>query len=473
MSEPEFPDILRALSVPSPFSRRNFMKGAGVIAGGVALTPYLSKLEAFASPPIGPSDGVLVVIQMGGGNDGLDTFIPVGDPRYYALRATANYPAAQTLPIAIGFGFHPALVKLKARYDAGKVAIVQGVGNLPVPDLSHFSSTATWMQGWGGSSVSGAPTGWLGRFLDGLPNAANEPLRGATISSSVPLHLVGVQARAAGLPESISGAFGLDRRYKSDAAMFDAFGGFGGSSGLGPWGDAAGKSAADTMTVAAQIQPAYVGAMPSSDLARQLVTCARLINADLGIRVLNVTIGGFDNHTNLAGDHTSQLAELDDAIESFFATLAATFASRVALMTFSEFGRRAGTNSDGGADHGTAGTHFIVGDEVNGGLYGAQPSLAANALDGNGNLVSTVDFRQYYATVLNDWLAADPTQILGRSYTSLGVFRGLPGAAPPAPATPPVLSQTMPGGLRTEPRTARVGRIGARAGTPLKRRRRR
>src|SRR5665811_1817361 len=102
--------------------------------------------------------------------------------------------------------------------------------------------------------------------------------------------------------------------------------------------------------------------------------------------------------------------------DSFFTTLSATFASRVALMTFSEFGRRAGTNSDGGADHGTAGTHFIVGDQVNGGLYGAQPSLAANALDANGNLVSTVDFRQYYATVLNDWLAADPTQILGRSY---------------------------------------------------------
>ena len=374
-----------------------------------------------------------MVIQMGGGNDGLDTFIPVGDPRYYTLRASANYAADATLPIAPGFGFHPALGEVEGQVRRG-----QGRGRPgrrqpsgPRPQPLHVDR--------GVDAGLGRVTGlgrayWLARALSGrLAERSQRAAPGGhdlVVGAAAPPRRAGT---AAGLPQSIGGAFGLDRRAKSDAAMFDAFKGFGGSTGLGTWGDAAGKAATDTMTVAAQIQPAYVGAMPSTDLGRQLVTCARLINADLGIRVLNVTIGGFDNHTDLRGDHSSQLAELDGAIETLLhhALLHLRLACRDDDLL--RVRTPAATNSDGGADHGTAGTHFIIGDQVKGGLYGAQPSLAANVLDNNGNLVSTVDFRQYYATVLSDWLAADPTQILGRTYSSLGVFRGLPAARRPRP----------------------------------------
>jgi len=401
MTEDQLDDLaLRRLSVPASapggMSRRRFLQlagaGAGVAAGAATFGSVLDHVRAFAAPPIGPNDGVLVLVMLEGGNDGLNTLVPFGDPRYYQLRPRVAIPQANALALDGSVGLHPSLTKIKGLYDQGKVAIVRGLGYQP-PDLSHFTSMGICMNGWGGPNQPGGPTGWIGRFLDGLPNAANESLLGAVIGTSVPLHMVGSVARASGLPESIGEAFGLDRREPADARMFDTVAAFGaGPTRLGQWGDMVGHVEQDTLDLAQRIQPAYSGTSPNTDLGRQLVLAARLVNANLGIRVLSTAIGGFDNHSDEPGTHADRMSELDGAVDAFFQTISPIYRSRVTVMTFSEFGRRPEDNDTIGTDHGTASVQFLFGDRVNGGLHGQQPSL--DALDPDGNLVRAVDFRQ-------------------------------------------------------------------------------
>ncbi len=430
MNAEEFDDLAldrlsRPASLPGGLSRRRFLQLAGAGAGVASMGTLLSNLSAFAAPPVGASDGILVLIMMEGGNDGLNTVVPTGESRYYQLRPGLAIPAAAALPIASGVGLHPALAKLKARFDQGDVAVVQGVGYAN-PDLSHFTSMGIWMNGWGGGAQPGGPTGWIGRYLDGLPNAATESLYGAVIGTSVPLHMVGSVARASGLPQNIGGAFGLDRRDPNDARMFDAIGAFSGAAtGIGQWGDMVAEVEHNTLDLTQRIQPAYQGTFPSTHLGRQLTLAAKLINTNLGIRVFNTSFGGFDTHSGQAGDHADRLAELDGAIDAFFANLGPEWRSRVTIMTFSEFGRRPERNDDLGTDHGTAAPLFLVGSRVKGGLYGA-PSPTTD-LDRNGNLKYHVDFRSVYATVLETWLRADATQVLGYNFSKLGCFDGGPG----------------------------------------------
>lgn len=430
MNAEEFDDLAldrlsRPASLPGGLSRRRFLQLAGAGAGVASMGPLLSNLSAFAAPPVGASDGILVLIMMEGGNDGLNTVVPTGESRYYQLRPGLAIPAASALPLAAGVGLHPALAKLKTRFDQGDVAVVQGVG-YPNPDLSHFTSMGIWMNGWGGGAQPGGPTGWIGRYLDGLPNAATESLYGAVIGTSVPLHMVGSIARASGLPQNIGGAFGLDRRDPSDARMFDAIGAFSGAAtGIGQWGDMVAEVEHNTLDLTQKIQPAYQGTFPSTHLGRQLTLAAKLINTNLGIRVFNTSFGGFDTHSGQAGDHTNRLVELDGAIDAFFANLGAEWRNRVTVMTFSEFGRRPERNDDLGTDHGTAAPMFLVGSRVKGGLYGAAPTTTD--LDRHGNLKHHVDFRSVYATVLETWLRADATQLLGYNFAKLGCFDGGPG----------------------------------------------
>jgi uncharacterized protein (DUF1501 family) len=217
--------------------------------------------------------------------------------------------------------------------------------------------------------------------------------------------------------------------------MFDALSAFSsGATGLGQWGDLAAKVEHDTLDLAQRIQPAYQGTFPSTDLGRELTLVANLINTNLGIRVFNTNIGGFDTHSGQAGGHASQLGEIDDAVEAFFTALAPVWQNRVTVMTFSEFGRRPEENTDAGTDHGTAAPLFVVGPRVKGGLYGA-PSRT-NDLDGNGNLKYHVDFRQVYATILDTWLKADSRQVLGYNFGSLNFFDSGPGSVSAGPTRP-------------------------------------
>jgi uncharacterized protein (DUF1501 family) len=418
-------DVLAALSTPAPadrrsMSRRRFLQAGAMTAGAAALLPTWLADLAEAATPIGPDDGVLVTIQLGGGNDGLNTVVPTGDSTYYAKRPNIAIKAADALAIGTGVGLHPKLTYLKGRYDAGQVAVLQGVGDI-TPDLSHFTATARWMTGNGTEGT----TGWLGRYLDGLPGG-NDPFHAVTVGTSVPLLLSGATRKATALPQQVDE--GLSTSAKEDwvrrsAACVRAMGG--GATGLGTWGDALASAGRTSVDLNDRVRPLYKAKLSQGRLAAQLDLAARIVNADLGVRVLHVAFGSFDHHANLPGEHGQRMAELDAGLQAFFATLAPRFANRVTVLTFSEFGRRVQANQSNGTDHGTASSLFALGARVNGGRYGAMPSLTD--LDRSGNLVPTVDFRSVYATVLDTWLRADSKQLLGASFENLG-FLNRPAA---------------------------------------------
>jgi uncharacterized protein (DUF1501 family) len=322
---------------------------------------------------------------------------------------------------------HPSLAKTKQRFDNGRVAVVRGVGYNP-PDLSHFESTDIWKHGWGGSGTR--TTGWVGRFLDGLPNTEHESLYAVSLHGNVNTHLRGQVAKPSSLPLNIDDAFGIDRSDRSDARLYDAVESFGvGTSGLGPLGDFYDNSAMELMQMTQRIRPAYAFSSQPTNIQQQLVLAAHLINANLGIRVIDTALGGFDTHSEQADWHATLLARLDNAIDGFFDALSSRWRGQVVVMTFSEFGRRPEENGDAGTDHGAAGPMLLIGDRVRGGLHGTQPSL--NDLDNNDDLRTHVDFRAVYATVLDTWLKADDREVLGRNYTPLSLF----AAGPSAPST--------------------------------------
>jgi uncharacterized protein (DUF1501 family) len=413
-----------------PFSRRRFLQGTALTAGAVAVAPYLSKLDAFAAPPVGDKQGILVTIFLGGGNDGMNMVAPVGSSTYASLRPTLKITNGLSLPS--GLALHPSMPKLKARYDAGHVAIVRGVGYQPA-DLSHFTSQDIWMHGWGGS---GTPTtGWLGRFLDTLPNTDHESLYGVGLHGGVNMHLQGALAHPSSLPHSINDAFGIDRSDPSDARMFDALISYGsGASELGPLADLVDETDMELMQLTQRIRPAYNFADQKTDIEQQLMLAAHLINANLGIRVLDCGLDGFDTHSDQPTWHGTLLGRLDNAIDTFFKTVSSRWRGQVTVMTFSEFGRRPEENGDAGTDHGTAAPLFVIGDHVKGGLHGAQPSLTS--LDRDGNLVPTVDFRAVYANVLRTWLGVDDHDVLGKTYSGMSLFSSgpsAPGVGTPSP----------------------------------------
>ncbi|MCU0309718.1 MAG: DUF1501 domain-containing protein [Acidimicrobiales bacterium] len=441
----ETADALAHLTVPPDRSpggvgRRRFLQAVGLGLGGAVVGPQaLAALvpgwEDFAdAAPIGPTDGVLVVLLMGGGNDGLNMVVPTGDSAYYAQRGALAIPATTALPLAGGFGLHPSLTFVKERYDQGKVAVVRGVG-LANPDLSHFTSMATWMQAW---APGGPPTsGWLGRWLDGM-NTQPDPYRGISIGSGVPLHLAGATTKATAVGSS-SPAFGVSTD-ANDQRMYQVLRDLGSASTTtGAWGDALARNGALLIETSAAIAPSYSPELPSGKLVKEMTLAARLINADLGVRVLGVSYGDFDSHANQPAMHDARMAELDAGLRAFFATLSPTFAGRTTVMTFSEFGRRLERNGSNGTDHGTASSLLLVGQNVAGGLKGTPPSLTA--LTPGRQLIATSDFRQVFATVLTRWLNADARQILGADYAPLDLFALTPGQVVPPPP-PPVVTPT-------------------------------
>ena len=411
--------IREALSVPGDafrgnISRRRFLQGAIVTAGVVAVLP--------ACIPSGGSldQGILIVLHFGGGNDGYNTVVPLADAAYQAKRGTLA--VTNPIPVSPNFGFHPSLPKLAARHGAGKVAVVHGVGQSTVSDLSHFSSTASWMAGTAGP---GRSNGWLGRWLDGVPGSTGG-LRAVAMGTSVPLHLLGQQAvvTALGTNGSLPGA---DRSNPSDSSIYDAISGFAsGPTGKGVWADQVATAGGDAMALASSLAPTLTPAVPDDSLVSQLTIIARLINANLGIRVFDATMGSFDTHDKQAYEHPALLTELDDAIDAFYATLAPSWASKVAMMSFSEFGRRAQANASGGTDHGTSSCLFVIGDNVKGGFYGQFPAL--DDLDSRGNPKVFVDYRSVYSSVLQGWIGGDARGVLGADYPNLGLFSRLPGA---------------------------------------------
>ena len=415
---------------PAGLDRRRFLRlvgmglGAGT-AGVLGGAPLLDRLipgydaSAWAAGPIGPNDGVLVVIGMYGGNDGLNMVAPITDPNYATQRGSLALTPTTSLPIDTETGLHPNLTELKARWDLGQLAIVEGVG-YPNPDLSHFTSMATWMSGRPGS----VPTsGWLGRWLDGYLSGTRDLFAAASIGSSVPLTLAGTTARATAVPASRP-TFGADTsnsQIRSSTAIRSMA-----TANQGAWHAAVSSAFVDALDVGKTLAPVIPSTgIASGAMAAPLEVAAHLINANLGFRIINIGWGDFDSHASEATMHGSRMAELNDGIRRFYEVLLPDWGNRVTFMTFSEFGRTSWANAGGGTDHGTASAHLVFGPNVKGGRYGQRPSLANIARWQR--LAHHVDLRSYYTSILDGWMGGGASSILGGTFENLGLFAAGPG----------------------------------------------
>jgi len=402
-------------------TRRRFLQAAAGIGAGTVMAAGLPGWahEAFAAPPVGPNEGILVLIMMGGGNDALNTVVPYTDGAYYGRRPDVAIAPDTVLALDGTFGLHPNLPYLHSLYQRGEVAVVQGVGTR-TPDLSHFVSMGNWMRGWGAANPP--TTGWIGRWLDAI---AADPFHAVHVGASVPLHLVGATRKASAM--GTERPFGADSdpywaRVHERVAAYAA-----GPSGLGPWGNAIAAAQRDQLTLATAVRDLYRDPLGEGHLLPDLTLAARLINANLGTRVLSVGWGDFDSHNGHRAMHDARMTELDAALAAFWSTLGPQWAGRVTVMTFSEFGRRVPQNGNGGIDHGTAGTVLLMGPQVRGGLHGQAPSLTA-LVDGD-YPVATTHYLEVYATVLQQWLGVDPRTILGIDPVQLDRLFAPPGTS--------------------------------------------
>ncbi len=411
-----------ALSAPAPvdrgaLTRRTFLQASAAGVGLSMLPGWMDRVAA-AATPLGSSQGVLVLLTMDGGNDPLDTVVPLTSGAYRDARRGIAVDPARTLHLDGRRGLHPALRHVRARWDLGHVAVVDGIGN-PKVDLSHFSAMADAQHG---GPASGVPrTGWLGRYLDALGQG---DLAGVSVGSRVPLVISGRTTSGTALPETVH----FVRGRRDFGGNVDA--GFGalaaGTTGLGPLADAWADTVGQMMPTSDRIRPLYDPSGASGRLAHHLRLAAGLINANLGIRVICVRHGGYDSHSGQAAQHGARMAELDEGLRVFHDQLSPTFAPRTVVLCVSEFGRRVQANGSAGTDHGAGWTALAVGSAVNGGFHGTLPSLTA--LTREGNLTHTIDYRHLYGTVLDRWLGADADAILGVPTSDLG-FLGTPGRA--------------------------------------------
>ncbi|HET9050350.1 MAG TPA: DUF1501 domain-containing protein [Candidatus Dormibacteraeota bacterium] len=405
-------------------TRRDFLAAGLATAGaGITVPPILAQ-GVFAATAEGVhNDHVLVVLQWGGGNDGLNTVVPYADPAYHDARPTIGVAPESVLDLDGKVGFHPALTGVKALYDRGRVAVVQGVG-YPNPTYSHFEALHVWEYA---DPARASTSGWLGALLaSGRLDVSDHPLACvAAGQASTPTELRAPGAQVSVIQSSQGYAIeGGAARTTAAPALY--------RSTPGPYGalfdqalstaraGIAELSAASAYAPAAQYEPKGVVYGSKIDLASSLQLAARIIVTQPSAKVVHVVLGGFDTHQQEDSRHQSLLAAVDAGVSAFMQDLAAHGQDRrVTLMTWSEFGRRVRENGSRGTDHGAAMPMLVMGGAVAGGLYGEAPSLTST-VDG-GNLKYTVDFRSVYQAVIRDWLGADPSGVLGGTYPEVGL----------------------------------------------------
>src|SRR5688500_11915141 len=393
-------------------SRRQFLEVAGGALAVYTTSPLWLRLGAAGAEPAPAEGRKLLLLLLEGGNDGLNTVVPYGHSTYFEKRRTLAYTPEEIIKLSDSnqIGLAPTLPKLAKHYEARKVGIVQGVG-YDDPNLSHFKSMDIWQTGRPKHDVA---TGWLGRYLD--RSQTTSVVRAVAIDNRLPTVLAGAEQSGVAVP-SFNGFTFFDGSDADPASepyrLHEAFLQFADAQLADE--PARALLASERATVEAVRAIQKLGdpkAKPPATLAEKVSMAMKLLSSDLGVEVAMVSLGGFDNHAAEEGNHPKLLTEVDNAIDQFVTDAAATGkAGDYLLMTFSEFGRRVEENSSG-TDHGTAAPLFVVGEGVAGGLYGEQPSLTN--LDGNKNLIRTVDFREVYATVLDGWLRKVPAaEVLG------------------------------------------------------------
>jgi uncharacterized protein (DUF1501 family) len=362
----------------------------------------------------------LVILQLAGGNDGINTLVPYRDPAYAKLRPTLKVDPAQVVALNDDFGLHPKLGALKPLWDSKQLAVVHGVG-YPDPNFSHFQSMAIW-QNAGAQNVD---HGWLGAYLAKLEASEHDPLHGFNVGQFVAPELYSPQAPSAAAPDATTYGFQrlapdeaeARRRQSALLKLYDQF------PRNMPYAALIESTAGDAVASSQSVQAAATAytptvTYPQTSLASGLKLIAQVIHSGTKLRVAHVTLGGFDTHSAQLDEHETLLDQLGGALAAFYADLASMGRdSDVLTMTWSEFGRRAEQNASEGTDHGTAAPMFLVGGSVAGGrLYGKPVSLSD--LD-NGNLKFTTDFRSVYASVLEKWVGAPPDDILGQHFDGI------------------------------------------------------
>ncbi|MGQ0732383.1 MAG: DUF1501 domain-containing protein [Acidobacteriota bacterium] len=409
------------------WSRREFIaRGLYGLSVGAALPPILSRTSAVlaAQALSGTSverhpERILVVIELSGGNDGLNTIVPFGDAAYYRARPKLGIPAGEAIRIADGFGLHPAMVGFERLYKDGRLAVVHGCG-YEHPSLSHFSSMGFWHTG---VPNGGEPLGWLGRLADerldpsarnqivDIGNAQSLAVRSRKHSPLVFSDPERFRREGTDVERQVMIELSRPRETSNAALEFLA---------------STAQNAAESSDFVRQASAGYrtpVDYGIGGGLGGNLQRVAALIAAGIPTRLFYVAYQGnaFDTHVQQADLHTRLLMYTADAVHGFLADLARIGrADQVAVMIFTEFGRRVEENGSLGTDHGTATPMFIAGAGVKGGLYGTHPSLTD--LD-DGNLKMTTDFRRVYATMIEEWLGYDRTEaVLKGRFAPLAVF---------------------------------------------------
>jgi uncharacterized protein (DUF1501 family) len=371
-------------------------------------------------------DPVLVVLQLSGGNDALNTIVPYADPRYTDNRPIVRIPTESVLPINDHIGFNPNMGPIKELYDQGKVAIIQGVG-YPNPNRSHFRSMDIWHTC---EPDKQGTEGWLGRAVKAMDPKAENVLTCVNFGRGLPRALVlgGVPVASVGNLESYGVLTGLEEEDRMEALdLFSRI--YSPTIGRGAVVDYLSSTGMDALKGADILKEAperYTSNVEygGDSVAQYMRNIAQVITANLGVRILYTTApyNSFDTHAGELVTHAKLWTNVSQTVSDFYQDLKDHDASdNVTLLVFTEFGRRVHDNGSG-SDHGSGGIAFVVGDNVQGGLHGEYPSLAANKLL-EGDLQFNNDFRGLYSTLLEDWMGLDAKPLVGGSFEKLAFIK--------------------------------------------------
>jgi uncharacterized protein (DUF1501 family) len=393
-------------------NRRKFLH-MGSLATGTLMLPKF--LKAFEAPSVfADGNKVLVVLQLSGGNDGLNTVIPIRNDIYYRERPILAISKDKALVLSDEVGLHPSLTNLKALYDEGDMAILNNVG-YPNPDRSHFRSMDIWQTA--SNSNEYLNSGWLGRYLDAQCSGCSKPTQVLEMDDMLSLALSGEQMKGIALRDP-------KRLYEtSQDPFFKEILQAGNNEKADDPTSYLYKVMSETVSGAdyifqqSKLRPS-TSVYPNSEIGKNLKTIASLISSDINTRVYYVSLGSFDTHVGQQAKQEKLFSDLNDAIKPFVDDLKANHRfDDVMMMSFSEFGRRVSENGSGGTDHGTANNMFLIsGGLKNKGVLNAMPDLSNLS---EGDLIQQLDFKRVYATLLNKWLQADDSKILGRKYEYL------------------------------------------------------
>ena len=370
-------------------------------------------------------DPILVVIQLTGGNDYLNTVVPYGDPLYYDNRTSVSVPQDQVLPIDGHFGFNPALGPIKDMYDQGKVALINGVG-YPSPNRSHFRSMDIWHTC---EPDKVGTEGWLGRVIRDLDPRSENVLTGVNFGRGLPraLALTGVPVASVAVLETYGVLTGITGEPDRSQAL-DVFARmYAPTLGSGPVMEYLGQTGLDALKGADILKTApvkYASSVEYADtsIGQNLLGISKVLHADLGTRIFYTQHGGYDTHASQGPVHPRLWTELSQAVTDFYADLREHgTAGNVLMFVFTEFGRRVKDNGSG-TDHGSGGLALAIGDPVQGGMYSEYTSLREGDLL-EGDLHFNIDYRGIYGTIVENWLGLDPVPVVGGNFEQLAFVK--------------------------------------------------